>query len=84
MSKHAAEIEITKFAKQLWLSRKDLGFTDDELLNLTEELIKQRIQQHRLSQAEDIKKLAEVVFKLSVHPTLSREQAMLQAEATRR
>lgn len=80
MSKHAAEIEITKFAKHLWLNRKEINLTVDQHVELTEELIQQRVREHRLAQKEDISKLAEVVFRLSVHLTLSREEAMLQAE----
>ena len=40
MSKHAAEIEIAKFAKHLWLSRKEINLTVDQQLDLTEELIR--------------------------------------------
>lgn len=78
--KLAAEIEIIKFLKHLWLSRKDgVILTAEEQSELTDESIKQWALKYRLSREADISKLAEVVFKLSVYPSLSREEAMLQA-----
>lgn len=78
--KLAAEIEITTFLKHLWLSRSGMILTAEEQSELTDESIKQRVLKYRLSREEDISKLAEVVFRLSVYPSLSREEAMLRAK----